>query len=398
MILEKQLIDKLFSLPIIESFKSCFAEELDNFFVVGGAVRDLLLEREINDIDLATKFTPSELMALCDSKRVKYKNLAANFGTIIIIIKGKALEITSFRKDINCNGRHAEVIFTRDLQEDSNRRDFTINSLYLNFLGNLIDPHNGVEDLAKKQLRFIGNSANRIKEDYLRILRLFRFYSTLDGFNIVEGALKHSIKLKENIKILSAERIKEELCKILQGSNNIEALLLLEKHHILVNIFTLTIEKITKLKSFQTLNSALKLPAIFKLAFFYQDSPKEEIEKLQKSLKLSRKESNFLSLLINNRLTIDSLDLRKNLFKFGKENFLNIFHYNLMFHEKPSSLYQKEMNLIKTLPIDIFPITGYDLQEKGFEGKEIGGKIALLQQVWLDSNMQLEKNELLEYV
>lgn len=144
-------------------------------YFVGGCVRDKLLNKPISDIDMTTDATPSEMMDMFDMKDIDYKPLGVEFGSLIV--KPQEICITSFREDIKAYGRKVDISFTKSLVKDSARRDFTINALYADYEGNIIDPQQGMSDLKNKRVRFIGSPYKRINEDYLRILRFFRFSS-----------------------------------------------------------------------------------------------------------------------------------------------------------------------------------------------------------------------------
>ena len=143
---------------------------------VGGCVRKILKNEKVNDIDLATNLTPEQLMGICKKKNIKFYETGLKHGTITAIINDYKFEITSLRKDLKTDGRHADVVFTNDWKEDASRRDFSINSIYSDLQGNIFDPFNGKKDLENGKINFIGDAEKRIKEDYLRILRYIRFF------------------------------------------------------------------------------------------------------------------------------------------------------------------------------------------------------------------------------
>ena len=157
---------------------NCFAsyDENTELRFVGGCVRKILSEEAIDDIDLATNANPDLILKILNKNNINYYSTGIKHGTITALIKDKKFEITSLRKDVQTDGRFAEVEFTDDWYEDASRRDFSINSIYSDINGNLYDPFNGVNDLKKGLVKFIGNAEDRIKEDYLRILRYIRFY------------------------------------------------------------------------------------------------------------------------------------------------------------------------------------------------------------------------------
>ena len=184
---------------------------------VGGCVRKILNNENYDDIDLATNLNPDQVKECLTINKIEFFETGIKHGTITARIGNQNFEITSLRNDVKTDGRHAEVIFTKDWKEDSIRRDFTINSIYADIDGNLFDPNNGVEDLQNGTVRFIGNSYERIQEDYLRILRYIRFfllYSTKDHSNEIKKTIKQNINGVAN---LSKERLLDELNKIFKS-------------------------------------------------------------------------------------------------------------------------------------------------------------------------------------
>ena len=180
---------------------------------VGGCVRKILNNENYDDIDLATNLNPDQVKECLTTNKIEFFETGIKHGTITARIGNQNFEITSLRNDVKTDGRHAEVIFTKDWKEDSIRRDFTINSIYADIDGNLFDPNNGVEDLQNGTVRFIGNSYERIQEDYLRILRYIRFfllYSKKDHSSEIKKTIKQNISGVSN---LSKERLLDELNK-----------------------------------------------------------------------------------------------------------------------------------------------------------------------------------------
>lgn len=187
-------------------------------FIVGGAVRDLLLQhKELSDIDLTTPLRVEQLKQIFDINQIKVNDRALKYGSLTIRTQKRSLQITSFRKDIQTFGRSADVAHIENIEEDAKRRDFTINAFYCSYNGEIIDPLGNLKDLNKKKLKFIGDPEKRITEDYLRILRFFRFVAVLDlknkniGSNYLPIIKKHLHGLNE----LSDERVAIEIRKIL---------------------------------------------------------------------------------------------------------------------------------------------------------------------------------------
>ena len=186
---------------------------------VGGAVRDAIAGRKSFDIDLSTDLSPEELLEACEDAGVKTVPIGLKFGTLGVVVNGNVLEITSLRKDVITDGRHAIVEFTDDWKEDASRRDLTINAVYADEKGNVFDYYDGISDLEKGVVRFIGDPDQRIKEDYLRILRFFRFHSLFAKTKYDKKALNACIDNREGLEKISIERIRDELIKIILTPN-----------------------------------------------------------------------------------------------------------------------------------------------------------------------------------
>ncbi len=187
----------------------------NSIFVVGGSIRDALLNREITDIDFATSLEPKIITELLNKEKIKFIDVGIDHGTVTAIINERKFEITTFRNDIFTDGRHAQVSFSNSLEEDALRRDFTINAMYLDKDGNLIDPTDGKKDLENRVVRFIGNPNERIKEDYLRILRYFRFLALFGDISPDAEVVKAITANLDKLSVVSKERQWNELKSIL---------------------------------------------------------------------------------------------------------------------------------------------------------------------------------------
>ncbi|MGM0608755.1 MAG: hypothetical protein ACQESP_10080 [Candidatus Muiribacteriota bacterium] len=196
-----------------------FAEKLKNFnnislYFTGGYVRDKLLKKCPLDYDICSSMLPDDLIKFCRNHNIKFIETAKKYGTVSIIFNNNVYEHTTLREDIKTFGRKAEVSFSNSLKKDSLRRDFTINALYMNILtGKIIDFHNGLKDLKNNRLLFIGNPEHRIKEDFLRIIRFFRFLNNTE-FSYNQADFISVNKLIKGIDILSFQRLKNEFLKI----------------------------------------------------------------------------------------------------------------------------------------------------------------------------------------
>ncbi|MGN6450865.1 MAG: CCA tRNA nucleotidyltransferase, partial [Brucella intermedia] len=193
--------------------------------VVGGAVRNTLLGTGVSDVDLATTHVPDETVRLATEAGFKPVPTGIEHGTITVVVQGHPFEVTTLRQDIETDGRHAKVAFGTDWKADAERRDFTINALYATADGTIIDDVGGLADIESRTLRFIGDAEQRIREDYLRILRFFRFFAWYGSGRPEAEGLRASARLKDGLSQLSAERVWSELKKLLSAPDPSRALL-----------------------------------------------------------------------------------------------------------------------------------------------------------------------------
>ena len=368
---------------------------------VGGCVRKFILNEEIDDIDVATIFTPDKIKEKFKNTEIKIVETGLDHGTVTIFVNKTKIELTTLRKDISTDGRHAEVSFIDDWTADSLRRDFTINAIYLDRRGKFFDPQKGQEDLKDNIVRFIGDPSKRIEEDYLRIIRFIRF-SLLYNNEKIDNSTLESIKLNLNgIKFLSKERILDELIKILKLKNF---------HNIAFNnqlkiIFTIIfpelkymdrLEKIINLKN----NSFFKNNYEFILAslligdgnnheYFchkYKTSNKlkEKLHKLANSYYDYKSNKNYLK-----------KELNKNIYLNGK-NFLKELVFFIYLNDKKMKLndLNKILKNIEQASLPNFPYDGAYLIKKGLsEGKNIGLALKKLEQNWIENNYKLSEEK-----
>ncbi|MEO5866437.1 MAG: CCA tRNA nucleotidyltransferase, partial [Sphingomonas sp.] len=194
---------------------------------VGGAVRDTLLGLDASDIDLATTYPPEHVLALLREAQIKAVPTGLAHGTVTAIMPAGPIEITTLRSDLDTDGRHATVAFTDDWREDAARRDFTMNALYADpVTGALFDYFGGLDDLAARRVRFIGDPLRRIAEDHLRILRFFRFHARF-GDAIDLAGLDACVARANDLMALSRERIASELLKLLVAPHALDVVTLM---------------------------------------------------------------------------------------------------------------------------------------------------------------------------
>ena len=186
-------------------------------YVVGGCVRNAALGEPVADVDIATSARPESVIALAASTGLRAVPTGLRHGTVTLVMDGEGFEVTSFRRDVSTDGRHAEVAFSDRIEDEAARRDFTMNALYADADGHVLDPLGGLDDLRARRLRFVGDAAQRITEDYLRILRFFRFHAQYGDpdHGLDPDGLAACAKEADGLAHLSAERVTQEMRKLL---------------------------------------------------------------------------------------------------------------------------------------------------------------------------------------
>ncbi len=207
-------------------------------YFVGGCVRNALLGAPISDIDLTTDATPETVVALADASGFNPVPTGIEHGTVTVVVEGHPFEVTTFRHDVETDGRRAVVSFARTIEEDARRRDFTMNALYARADGTVLDPLGGLPDLRARRVRFIDDAGDRIREDYLRILRFFRFHAWYG--DPAEGldpeALAAVSELADGLDTLSRERVGAEMCKLLSAPDPAPAVSAMARSGVLARV------------------------------------------------------------------------------------------------------------------------------------------------------------------
>jgi poly(A) polymerase len=201
--------------------------------IAGGAVRNALIGESISDVDIATTCLPDEVRKRSEAAGFKAVPTGIEHGTLTIVVEGTPYEVTTLRADVATDGRRAEVAFGRDWHTDAERRDFTVNGLYADMNGKVIDLVGGIADIGSRTIRFIGSAEKRIGEDHLRILRFFRFFAWYGSGRPDAEGLKACARLKETINQLSAERVWSEMKKLLSAPDPSRALLWMRQSGVL---------------------------------------------------------------------------------------------------------------------------------------------------------------------
>lgn len=357
--------------------------------IVGGAVRDALFnvllgrERSIGDIDIASELTPDENIKRLETAGIKVIPTGIKHGTVTAVINKKPFEITTLRHDVKTFGRHAEVAYTDDWLQDAKRRDFTINALYLDMDGTVDDPLKGLDDIKAGKVRFIGNAEKRIKEDALRILRLFRFSSEYDEGGVDEEGLLASVELKAMIGDLSGERIWQEFQKILCSRQAMEIIEVLAVVGLLDEILpqNLGYQAFQKYVSREVM-LGLKNP-IGRLSVLLEKDL-SALKQTAQHLRLSNKARDQLLsyAAVYPTHDLENKTLRRVIYQYGKD----IVIHNLIIS---GDLDAGTLEYINAYQIPTFPLRGQDLINQGWKaGLEMGAELKRREQIWIDADFK----------
>tara|TARA_Y100001935_G_scaffold133114_1_gene110196 strand:+ start:1428 stop:2681 length:1254 start_codon:yes stop_codon:yes gene_type:complete len=383
---------------------SLLNKKADTARFVGGCVRDSLIGVETNDIDIATKLEPNDVVDILTSASIKVIPTGIDHGTVSVFSKNFNFEITTLRSDISTDGRHAEVIFSDSWKKDSLRRDFTINSIYLKQNGEIYDPHNGIQHLKKRKITFIGDPNERINEDYLRILRYFRFNALYgnDNLKLSDNSIKACAKNKNKIKKLSPERIHNEFFKILNSANPYFVINIMKK----IGILDILFEKKAETKFFKKLLSiekknSMTMDQILRFVSIAPNTKKSHLSDL-KMFNFSKKDKKKLLLLTNQEFKIHN-KLKKNaieriLYSIDKQSLVDliILSWALSTNKITDADWISILSQISKIKVPIFPLKAIDLLNFGLEeGPIIGEIIREIEKDWINSNFKLNKEELL---
>ncbi len=364
----------------IQQIIRAFERAEQPFRFVGGAVRDTIRGVPVHDIDACTPATPSEVVQLLEAADIRTVPIGLDHGTVLAIAKDAQIEITTLRVDDATDGRHAEVRFTHNLEGDALRRDFTMNALMLASDGTLTDYVGGMADVTSGIVRFIGDPAKRIAEDYLRILRYIRFIATIGSTHIDVDALTACKAAIQNLTTLSAERIQQEMMKLLAADDPRYSLSLLEDMGAAPILFHTTSLKAPHSKHTHAL---LRLSLILR-------TQKVAPSKIALGWRLSKADSQLLTTLVR-APALPPLHLLQ---EHG-EDAATLIAQRAQAEER----YDMDMfkAVRKTWKMAIFPITGQDVMDAGIPaGAEIGKILAKLKNEWKKSDYALTKTALIK--
>ena len=370
---------------------------------VGGCVRKLLNKEMINDIDIATSLTPDELKNILTKKKIYFIETGIAHGTITVIINKIKFEITTLRKDVSTDGRHANVEFISDWETDAKRRDFTINAIYSNLNGEIYYPLDGLTDLKNGIVKFIGDPNERIKEDYLRILRYFRFHTQYSKHIHDIVTIKAIKKNLDGIRKISKERIFDEFSKILNLKNFYELFKDKFSCSVILTIFP-QLKHYDRFKTIQNMPTKiinkLNIPLIFAILLIDNS---DNCEFFLYKFKFSNRDKNRILFLLNKykKINIKELINEQKLIKLAYlDNTLAIIDllvFSIFVSEDIDAfIVEKRISFLDKLKLPVFPITADYLKLKyNFsESKELGLALKKLEKTWIDNDFIIDKNEI----
>jgi poly(A) polymerase len=398
--------------PALQKLLAVLSTSDETARIAGGAVRNAILEKPVADIDVATTNLPAQVIERAEAAGFRAVPTGIEHGTVTVIADGRPFEVTTLRADVETDGRHAKVVFGRDWRADAERRDFTINALYAGADGTVVDLVGGLADLQARTVRFIGDAEMRIREDYLRILRFFRFFAWYGAGRPDADGLKACARLKGGLERLSAERVWAELRKLLSAADPSRALLWMRQASVLTTILPES-EKwgIDAIHGLVAAERELHWPAdpLLRLAAIVPPDVRR-IEAMAARLRMSTAEAERLSQWASaTPLAADATELlaRQKLYRHygtGLSDRLKLVlagarsravNDNAALIEAAG--FARLLKVAEAWRRPALPVTGKDLIELGMqEGPLLGERLKSLESAWLDSGFQLGRDALLE--
>ncbi len=373
----------------------------------GGAVRNALMNLPVNDVDISTTLVPRDVILRSRQSGHKVVPTGIEHGTVTVIINGMAFEVTTLREDVETDGRHARVLYGRDWEADARRRDLTMNALYLDADGTLFDPLGGMEDVTNRRVRFIDDAETRIREDYLRILRFFRFFAWYGAFRPDAEGLKACARLKDGLRDLSVERIWQELSKLLAAPDPARAVLWMRQTGVLSAVLPET-EKwgIDALPDLVAVGQAegWEPDALLRLVAILPPN-KDRINGLAGRLKLPNKvRDRLLQWAETEEIPIDISkdDFAKKLYRCGQSGLMDRLRLSIAKKsggddKKTATRFRKLLQQAQSWKKPALPVRGQDLLNLGVKpGPKVAEMIQEMEDAWLESGFKLSKVDLLK--
>ncbi|MFG1410165.1 CCA tRNA nucleotidyltransferase [Xanthobacter sp. VTT E-85241] len=364
--------------------------------VVGGAVRNALLGRPVSEVDLATTAVPEETMRRARAAGLKAVPTGLAHGTVTVIADGTPFEVTTLREDIETDGRHAQVRFGRDWMADAARRDFTMNALYADAQGRVIDLVGGLADLRAGRVRFIGDAQTRIREDHLRIMRLFRFHAAYGRGPMDAAALSAAICLRAGILRLSRERVGSELLKLLVVQGAAPTVRLMGETGFLPTILG-GVPDLISFERLAALDVALGLPpdAVRRLGVLAVRIL-EDAERLREGLRLSNAAFKRLQGMAGaGRGAMDARQARAAIYRFGRAAFEDRLLVGAARGARGGDEVARLLALARAWPVPAAPFCAADLIAEGLKpGPALGAALARMEEAWIAADFPADAQSL----
>ena len=373
---------------------------------VGGCVRKIINKENFDDIDLAVNLNPKDVCEALNKNDIKYYESGIEHGTITALINNIKFEITSLRKDVDTDGRHAKVEFSDNWKEDASRRDFTINAIYADIDGSLFDPFDGKKDLENGKILFIGNAEIRVKEDYLRVLRYIRFFLNYSKAKHEPSVIKIIKKNLAGVSGISPERLLDELQKLVRSKGFSK----LTKDKDSLEIINLVFPQLKNISLFGKLNSfaiknLAKVDFILLLSLMIIDGT-DNVDYFIYKFNLSKKDQKrllFLNNFYSKKITSTSFsekNLNKILYFKGREALIDVIYFKIFKSNKAESKLIKLIKIFKEKDIPVLPLKADILMEKYQipEGKELGIKLKAIEEIWTNNNFKISEKEVQKIV
>lgn len=370
---------------------------------VGGAVRDTIAGLDKFNLDLATDLSPDELVEACQNHGLKTIPIGLKLGTIGVVIDNQILEVSSLRRRIQTSGRQAEYEYTDDWSADASRRDLTINAVYADLDGNIFDYYDGIHDLENGIIRFIGDPEERIQEDYLRIMRFFRFYSLFGKGEPDQESLAACVKYKNKLRTIAIERVRDELFKLLVTPRAAQTMRLIYDNDIL-SFFMPKSQHLDALQRLTKIVEDARYEGNFLRRLFVLYQPNAAFaEKIATTLRLTKKQKEdfvwWAKIELSEENMLSESDRLRFVYRYGKQFCIDKILLTVSIHNLSIPLLKDVLHEIEGYVVPIFPVRGRDLVNLGIDdSRKIGQMLSVLEQHWMDSNFTLTRNELLQEI
>jgi tRNA nucleotidyltransferase (CCA-adding enzyme) len=368
--------------PAARRLEAAYKADGHAIYLVGGAVRDTLLNIVPKDFDFTTDATPDEQIETCRKAGFRFIPTGLQHGTITVIVDDELFEVTTMRTESDHDGRYATMTFTRNLNDDLGRRDLTINAMAMDFDGNIFDPYDGQKDLVNRRIRFVGNPVDRIREDYLRILRWVRFHQRLANGHPFDPETLRAVETNlAGLRGISVERVWAELSKALTYDHADDMLDMLNESGIAHNIGLAK----GSAASVYMVKDRTRDPVSRLVAYFRGTNFIHELADLWKWSSDERNQAKIINALLANKMLDEQ-----------SQRFMVAVDGHSPYYVAEAARLANEETDIENWVVPIFPVSGNDLIKRGIKpGPEMGTIIRLIKVEWAETNYTATKADLL---